>query len=145
MITRSAVAGRKGTLGEEGFTLIEVLAAMVILAIGLLALEALGIGAARSLALAETGNELVAAGTTAMENTQQRVRRELTNSPPAVSTGESCEPQPPTITVCTDVQTRASLGTIPAGNARVTVTVSTSRAGSVPFSITSYVFDPTLP
>lgn len=139
------MAGRSRPLGEEGFTLIEVLAAMVILAIGLLALEALGIGAARSLALAETGNELVASGTTAMEKAQQRVRRELTNAPPTVTTGESCEAQPPTFTVCTEVQTRASLGTVPAGNARVTVTVSTSRAGSVPFTITSYVFDPTLP
>ena len=139
------ISRKKRPLGEEGFTLIEVLAAMVILAVGLLALEALGIGAARSLALAETGNDLVAAGTTAMEKGQQRVRRELTNAPPAVSTGESCETQAPNLTVCTDVQTRASLGAIPAGNARVTVTVTTSRAGTVPFSITSYVFDPTLP
>src|SRR5688572_18518972 len=98
---------------------------MVILAVGLLALEALGIGAARSLALAEAGNELVAAGTTAMENAQQKVRRELGASPPAVTTGESCASQAPTFTICTDVQTRASLGTIPAGNARVTVTVTT--------------------
>jgi prepilin-type N-terminal cleavage/methylation domain-containing protein len=133
-------------LGEEGFTLIEVLAAMVILAVGLLALEALGIGAARTLALAESGNELVAAGTTAMENAQQRVRRELSAPPPsAVTTGESCEPQPPSLTVCTDVQTRASLGAIPSKNARVTVTVTTTRTGTVPFSITSYVFDPALP
>ncbi|MEX2582606.1 MAG: prepilin-type N-terminal cleavage/methylation domain-containing protein [Gemmatimonadota bacterium] len=36
-----------------GFSLIEVLVAMVVLAVGLLGLEALGIGAARSLALAE--------------------------------------------------------------------------------------------
>jgi prepilin-type N-terminal cleavage/methylation domain-containing protein len=132
-------------LGEEGFTLIEVLAAMVILAVGLLALEALGIGAARTLALAESGNELVAAGTTAMENAQQRVRRELSTPPSAVTTGESCAPQPPSLTVCTDVQTRASLGAIPSRNARVSVTVTTSRTGTVPFSITSYVFDPALP
>ena len=145
MITRNVFSGPKAPLGEEGFTLIEVLAAMVILAVGLLALEALGIGAARSLALAETGNELVAAGTTAMENAQQKVRRELAASPPAVITGESCASEALTLTVCTEVQTRSSLGTIPAGNARVTVTVSTTRTGTLPFSITSYVFDPTLP
>ena len=132
-------------LGEEGFTLVEVLAAMVILAVGLLALEALGIGAARSLALAETGNEVVAVGTTAMENAQQRVRRELATPPSTVTTGESCQTQAPSFTVCTAVHTRASLGTIPSRNARVSVTVTTSRAGTVPFSITSYVFDPTLP
>ena len=39
--------------GEEGFTLIEVLVAMVILAVGLLGLEALGIGAARAVAMAD--------------------------------------------------------------------------------------------
>jgi prepilin-type N-terminal cleavage/methylation domain-containing protein len=36
-----------------GFTLIEVLVAMIILAVGLLGLEALGIGAARAVSLAE--------------------------------------------------------------------------------------------
>ena len=132
MITRSVFTRRKEPLGEAGFTLIEVLAAMVILAVGLLA-------------LAETGNELVAAGTTAMENAQQKVRRELAANPPAVTTGESCAPEALTLTVCTEVQTRGSLGSIPAGNARVTVTVSTTRTGTPPFSITAYVFDPTLP
>lgn len=38
---------------EAGFTLIEVLVAMVILAVGLLGLEALGIGVARSVSLAD--------------------------------------------------------------------------------------------
>ena len=37
----------------DGFTLIEVVVAMVILALGLLGLEALGIGAARSIATAD--------------------------------------------------------------------------------------------
>ena len=131
-------------LGEEGFTLVEVLAAMVILAVGLLALEALGIGAARSLALAETGNELVAAGTTAMENAQQKVHRELSNNPPTVATGESCA-DAGTMHICTNVQTRASLGAIPSRNARVSVTVTSSREGTTPFNLTSYVYDPSLP
>ncbi len=43
--------GRSGSNG--GFTLVEVLVAMVILAIGLMGLQALGIGAARALALAD--------------------------------------------------------------------------------------------
>lgn len=42
---------------REGFTLIEVLVAMVILAVGLLGLEALGIGAARAVTLAEKQTE----------------------------------------------------------------------------------------
>lgn len=42
---------------RAGFTLIEVLAAMIILAVGLLALEALGIYAARSVTLAQRQTE----------------------------------------------------------------------------------------
>jgi hypothetical protein len=80
-----------------------------------------------------------------MENSQQRVRRELLTPPSAVTTGETCTPQDPNLTVCTEVQTRASLGAIPSRNARVSVTVSSSRPGATPFSITSYVFDPSLP
>ena len=129
---------------EEGFTLIEVLVAMLILAVGLLGLEALGIGAARTLALAESGSELVAAGTSAMEVRQHAVRRELAATPAVVSTAESCETQA-SLTVCSDVDTRASLATIPARNARVTVTVIQLRAGATPLSLTSYVFDPALP
>ena len=129
---------------EEGFTLIEVLVAMVILAVGLLGLEALSIGAARTLAIAETGNEMVAAGTAAMEKAQQAVHRELAVTPVVISTGENCEPLT-SLTVCASVDTRATLSTLPARNARVTVTVTPARAGSDPFTITSYVFDPALP
>lgn len=129
--------------GEEGFTLIEVLVAMLILTVGLLGLEALGIGAARSIAQAETRNELVAAASGAMEKAQQRVRRQLLASPPTVSTGEQCVTAD--LHVCTDVQTRASQPALSTGNARVTVRVSSSEGSADEFSITSYVFDPDLP
>ena len=48
---------------EAGFTLVEVLIALLVLSIGLLGLEALGIGAARSLALADrqSGSATIAA------------------------------------------------------------------------------------
>jgi prepilin-type N-terminal cleavage/methylation domain-containing protein len=138
------ISERTRRTGEEGFTLIEVLVAMMILAVGLLGLEALGIGAARSLTLAEAGSELVAAGTAAMEKGQQRVHRELLVPPSTVTTGRNCEAQP-TLTVCTDVQTRASLGALPARNARVTVTVAPAHVPADTFRITSYVYDPALP
>ena len=131
-------------LGEEGFTLIEVLVAMMILAVGLLGLEALGIGAARSLTLADAGSELVVAGPAAMEKGQQKVRRQLLVPPATVTTGQSCETQP-TLTVCTEVQTRASLGALPTRNARLTVTVTPLRVQADTFRITSYVYDPALP
>jgi prepilin-type N-terminal cleavage/methylation domain-containing protein len=44
-------------LSREGFTLVEVLAAMMILAVGLLALEAMAIGAARRIAAANLHTE----------------------------------------------------------------------------------------
>ena len=129
---------------EEGFTLIEVLVAMVILAIGLLALEALGIGAARSLAQAEDTNELVAAATSAMERGQAELRRELLVGG-AVSTGESCDTDDSGQYTCTDVQTRSTLSTLSMGSARITVTVSTDEESDDSFTVTSYVFDPELP
>lgn len=61
--------------GREGFTLVEVLVAMVILAIGLLALEAMGIGAARAVARADLQSEYTALATARMEETLLRVRQ----------------------------------------------------------------------
>jgi prepilin-type N-terminal cleavage/methylation domain-containing protein len=52
---------------REGFTLIEVLIAMVILAVGLLALEAMGIGAARLVARADRQSEYTAMATADLE------------------------------------------------------------------------------
>ena len=66
-------AAPRGRTGREGFTLIEVLAAMVILAIGLLALEAMGIGAARAVARADAQSEYIALATDRLERTLTRV------------------------------------------------------------------------
>ncbi len=63
--------------GREGFTLVEVLVAMVILAIGLLALEALGIGAARAVARADVQSEYTALATARVEETLVRIRQGL--------------------------------------------------------------------
>lgn len=63
--------------GREGFTLVEVLVAMVILAIGLLALEALGIGAARAVARADLQSEYTSLATARMEETLLRIRQGL--------------------------------------------------------------------
>ena len=70
--------------GREGFSLVEVLVAMVILAIGLLALEALGIGAARAVARADVQSEYTALATQQMEETLMRIRQGVT-----LNTGES--------------------------------------------------------
>ncbi|HEX5725328.1 MAG TPA: prepilin-type N-terminal cleavage/methylation domain-containing protein [Longimicrobiaceae bacterium] len=61
--------------GRAGFTLIEVLVAMVILAVGLLALEALGIGAARMVNRARLQSSWAAVATDTLERTLSRLRQ----------------------------------------------------------------------
>jgi prepilin-type N-terminal cleavage/methylation domain-containing protein len=61
--------------GRDGFTLIEILVAMVILAIGLLGLEALGIGAARSIALADRQSAYTIVATDSLESALQQLRQ----------------------------------------------------------------------
>ena len=59
---------------EAGFTLIEVLIALVILAIGLLALESMGIGASRMVARAQAQSEYAAIAADTLERTLNRIR-----------------------------------------------------------------------
>ena len=61
---------------REGFTLIEVVVAMVILAVGLLGLEALGIGAARSNALAERQSGYATIAGDSLESAMHQLRRQ---------------------------------------------------------------------
>lgn len=60
--------------GDSGFTLIEVLVAMVILAVGLLTLQALGVGAARSIALAQKQSEYAVLASSHLEDATELVR-----------------------------------------------------------------------
>ncbi len=73
---------------DAGFTMIEVLIAMVLLAVGLLSLEAVGIGAARLNARAERQSAYVARATGQMESALRDVRRvqALTAATPATVT-----------------------------------------------------------
>lgn len=74
--------------GQDGFTLIEVLIAMVILAVGLLGLEALGIGAARLVGRAERQGDYITAATTRLETTMAQLRNTSGPTPPALQTEE---------------------------------------------------------
>lgn len=65
----STVTTEPAARGDAGFTLIEVLIAMVILAVGLLAVEALGIGAARAVQRARVQSAYTALATDELEQT----------------------------------------------------------------------------
>lgn len=82
--------------GEDGFTLIEVLVAMVVLAVGLLAVQALGIGAARSVSRAEQQSEVTAAVVAALERRDAAVR----SGGVLPGAGESCDADPAEVEVC---------------------------------------------
>lgn len=59
--------------GRRGFTLVEVLVAMVILAVGLLALEALAIGGARMVARADRQSEYTTLASARLEQVLERI------------------------------------------------------------------------
>lgn len=133
---------RQRPAAEAGFTLIEVLVAMLVLAVGLLGLEALAIGAARSIAQADRQSEFTLAASRAMEDRILEIRR----TAPAVSTAESCRPDEALrYQICSRVETRAELPALPERTARVTVSVREGGEGTVRFNLVSHVFDSRLP
>jgi prepilin-type N-terminal cleavage/methylation domain-containing protein len=73
--------------GREGFTLVEVLVAMIILAVGLLALESMGIGAARMVARADRESELTALAADRLERALNEVDRGQNPAPGQVDVG----------------------------------------------------------
>lgn len=60
--------------GDEGFTLLEVLIAMIILSVGLLAIEGLAVGAARTTASAARRSQYAEQATDYMERTLSALR-----------------------------------------------------------------------
>src|SRR5690606_26172014 len=73
----STVITERVRTGSEGFTLIEIMVAMVILAIGLLGLEALGIGAARSNARAERQSTYATLASDSLESAIHQLRQQV--------------------------------------------------------------------
>jgi prepilin-type N-terminal cleavage/methylation domain-containing protein len=121
-------------IGEEGFTLVEVLAAMIILAVGLLGLEALGIGAARSIALADRQSEYATVTSDSLESALRQLR---SGTVP--------------LQFCTTLRRGDQLSreiTFPSGGNVITVTVTaipdpaSFYAPKSPFEVSSSVFLP---
>ncbi|HEX2187857.1 MAG TPA: prepilin-type N-terminal cleavage/methylation domain-containing protein [Longimicrobiaceae bacterium] len=121
----------------DGFTLVEVLAAMMILAVGMLGLEALGIGASRLIVRAEKESRVSTLAATQLERALREVRANpaVRTYCPVQATGED--------QVCVAVATISGA----ANTRRVTVTV-TPKPGGVPlepFVVSSSVYDPAIP
>jgi type IV pilus modification protein PilV len=127
---------------ERGFTLIEVMVAMLILAVGLLGLEALGIGAARSIARADEQSEFTLVATRLMESRILEVRQ----NPGTVATAERCGVDATSgYFACSQVSTRTQLASLPTDVARVRVWVRESADAPGTFDLVSHVYDAGLP
>lgn len=126
--------GRVGS--EQGFTLIEVLIALVILAIGILGLEALGIYAVRAVAQADRNSRSAAVATLYLEDALQQIR---TDRKPKSCTNKML---PNGDVVSRSVLVSATFS-VPS---RVSVTVTPASRGRVeqPYTITGYGYTPTI-
>jgi type IV pilus assembly protein PilV len=121
--------------GRQGFTLIEVLVAMVILAVGLLGLEALGIRAVRMVAAGKKQSEYAVLASSRIE----RARYQISANPAALTTGsETVTMTGGAVNVATQVTSPAS--TTAPYVVTVTVTPSAQVNAPQPFSMTSYVY-----
>lgn len=138
---------------EGGFTLIEVLIAMMILAVGLLGLEALGIGVARGVGRAERRSAQAVVAADTMERMVSRIREghtisshsgELGESAPKIIQGDllrvTATPSP--------TPSPTPVGGTPTGNrnAEIRVTIIPSTSSRIPqadsFTMVRNVFVP---
>jgi type IV pilus modification protein PilV len=118
---------------RAGFTLIEVLVAMIILAVGLLGLEALGIAAARATAQAQHRTVLAAHATQALEDQVRQTRLSAVLSAQA----ETCETHEEVgVRVCTQVVTAG----MPPNAARIEVRANRTVGQPFDYELSSYVF-----
>ena len=115
---------------RRGFTLIEVLIALVLLAVGLLALQALGVSAARSTAWAERNSRAAALATRYLEEALLDLRHARV---------------PPQLCLTTDKEDRVSRTVSVAEPRRpaVEVTVTPRGSGSQPYTIRTWAYSPT--
>jgi type IV pilus modification protein PilV len=129
---------KRGRLGsEQAFTLIEVLIALVILAIGILGLEALGIYAVRAVAQADRNSRSAATATLYVEDALQQIRN---NRIPG-----SCIDK---VLANGDRVTRViTIGSSASTASRVTVTVTPASRGTLqqPYTLTGLSYTPTIP
>lgn len=124
----------RGPRGRAGFTLIEVLIAMVILAVGLLALEGLALGASRRVATANRLTEFTLIATHELETTLEGLRKS-----PVVNPGDDGWELPNGTTVTRVIEsTVQGEGTM--YDVQVTVTPPTTTLNLSPVTVTGRVW-----
>lgn len=119
---------------EAGFTLIEVLMAMLILAVGLLGLEALGIGAARSVALANRQSQYATLSADSLESALHQLRTGTVPSSFCISL-----PSGDRLSRSVDLTDRR----VPRVTVRAIPDTANRAAPRQPFEISSSLFSPT--
>jgi prepilin-type N-terminal cleavage/methylation domain-containing protein len=122
---------------DGGFSLIEVLIAFVILAVGLLSLEALGIGAARMVTRAERQGEFATAASDTLEGVMFRLRNGKSFTSPSTYSLQGA-----TMTVTATATPVADGNTMWNMSALVVPTKSRLFTPADSFRISSHVFKP---
>lgn len=123
---------------DAGFSLIEVLVAMVILAVGLLAIEAMAIGAARQIASANYTTEYTLVATEQLEAELRRLR-DLDQNPQAadfMQNGARVQVAPEAQVVAGAQGAEGTLWTI-----QVTVTPPATITNVKPVTVTARAFE----
>jgi prepilin-type N-terminal cleavage/methylation domain-containing protein len=133
-LVRAPAGAPAARTDRGGFSLIEVLIAMVLLAVGLLALESLAIGASRSIATANRMTEYTLIASQRLETMQERARTGLPVQPSVQQLANGTTVQ---TAVQENVQGGATLWTI-----SVTVTPPPTGVGNIrltPTTVTGLV------
>lgn len=134
--SRTPRAELRNCAATEGFTLVEVLIAMVILAVGLLGLEALGIRAIRSVERASQDTRATSVATAYLEDALQRI--------PRGDVPRSCTDQE--LPNGDRLTRQVTISNDPRISHRVTVTVS-AKSGALPvrpYTLRGHVFAPSI-
>jgi Tfp pilus assembly protein PilV len=96
-IDRSRCVGDGRPLGEAGFSLLEVTFAVTIMVVGVLSVQAMGIQASRTVALAKLESEFAQTATRQLESVSDSVRRNAvacgTRNRGSAATGDSVRVQ----------------------------------------------------
>ncbi len=131
MTTTTPAAEARPPRRAGGFTLVEVLVALVILAVGLLALEALGIGATRMVNKARRESQFVAVATSELERVSGQIRggQNPSGATKAVTGGS----------MTTAVSQTGGLWTV---TVTVTPSAGNARVNSSPVTLSANVFRP---